>query len=55
MSRAELEAETRHRQRVSELEIGYHCSELKVMKLEVEAHRSGGSSSGSSGYVWPIL
>lgn len=50
MSRAELEAEiTRLRQRVSELEIGYHWSELKVMKLEAEAHRSGGSSSGSSG------
>jgi hypothetical protein len=51
MSRAELEAEiTRLRQRVSELEIGYHWSELKVMKLEAEAHRSGGgSTSGSSG------
>lgn len=49
MSRAELEAEiTRLRQRVSELEIGYHWSELKVMKLEAEAHRSG-STSGSSG------
>ncbi len=49
MSRPELEAEiTRLRQRVSELEIGYHWSELKVMKLEAEAHRSG-STSGSSG------
>ena len=50
MSRVELEAEiTRLRQRVSELEIGYHWSELKVMKLEAEAHRSGSSTSGSSG------